>query len=86
MTTEPLFDDTGRCVRHGRLDCPPCEAAERGIEPLYNSVHVYVSTYCIHGYHDNCRLTCKVCEARCRCACHDTLVFDIATSTVRHGP
>lgn len=26
MSTEPPFDSTGRCVRHGRLDCPPCEA------------------------------------------------------------
>lgn len=27
----------------------------------------YVSTYCIHGNHDACRLTCKTCDAPCRC-------------------
>lgn len=39
--------------------------------PLFNSVHIYVSTYCQHAQHERCRLTCKVCEARCRCPCHD---------------
>lgn len=27
----------------------------------------YVSTYCIHGNHEACRLTCKTCDAPCRC-------------------
>lgn len=31
----------------------------------------YWSTYCMHGLHDACRLTCKTCEAPCRCPCHD---------------
>jgi len=32
---EPPFDYHGRCVLHGRLDCPPCEAAERGDGPPF---------------------------------------------------
>lgn len=32
--------------------------------------HVYVSTYCQHEQHNNCRLKCKICEAPCRCWCH----------------
>lgn len=30
----------------------------------------YVSTYCMHGRHEECRETCKICNAPCRCACH----------------
>jgi hypothetical protein len=30
----------------------------------------YYSTYCIHGQHADCRLTCKVCASPCRCKCH----------------
>lgn len=30
----------------------------------------YVSTYCQHGAHSECRLACKVCAERCRCSCH----------------
>lgn len=30
----------------------------------------YFSTYCIHGLHDRCRLTCKHCDRSCRCDCH----------------
>lgn len=32
----------------------------------------YLSTYCIHEAHDQCRLTCKTCDAPCRCSCHGT--------------
>lgn len=32
----------------------------------------YVSTYCLHDLHADCRLTCKTCKAPCRCACHRT--------------
>lgn len=32
--------------------------------------HVYLSTYCLHGKHSDCRLTCKTCAAPCICACH----------------
>lgn len=32
----------------------------------------YLSTYCLHDAHDQCRLTCKLCDAPCRCVCHDT--------------
>ena len=30
----------------------------------------YLSTYCLHGNHADCRLTCKTCRAPCRCRCH----------------
>lgn len=32
--------------------------------------HYYVSTYCLHEKHSDCRLKCKICEAPCRCECH----------------
>lgn len=32
--------------------------------------HLYVSTYCQHGQHGDCRLTCKICSAPCLCPCH----------------
>lgn len=32
--------------------------------------HVYESTYCGHGEHDRCRLTCKICKTLCVCLCH----------------
>ena len=32
--------------------------------------HRYLSTYCLHGVHERCRLFCKICEAPCRCGCH----------------
>jgi hypothetical protein len=30
--------------------------------------HAYISTYCQHGQHDDCRLTCKCCDAPCLCS------------------
>lgn len=32
--------------------------------------HKYVSTYCVHDLHQDCRLSCKHCEAPCLCPCH----------------
>lgn len=32
--------------------------------------HVYMSTACIHAMHGRCRMTCKFCDAPCRCSCH----------------
>lgn len=34
--------------------------------------HDYLSTACHHHLHAHCRLSCKFCPARCRCACHET--------------
>lgn len=31
--------------------------------------HLYISTYCQHTLHGDCRLTCKVCSAPCLCPC-----------------
>ena len=27
----------------------------------------YLSTYCLHGLHDQCRITCKHCPEMCWC-------------------
>jgi hypothetical protein len=40
-------------------------------EVTQDVVHVYWSTYCLHGYHEDCRLTCKICDAPCVCVCHE---------------
>jgi hypothetical protein len=32
--------------------------------------HKYVSTACQHDRHDECRQSCKFCEASCLCDCH----------------
>ncbi len=32
--------------------------------------HVYRSTACQHGLHDQCRHVCKFCDSPCRCDCH----------------
>lgn len=32
--------------------------------------HHYVSTFCIHDLHTECRLTCKTCKSQCLCVCH----------------
>jgi hypothetical protein len=33
-------------------------------------IHLYVSTYCQHEQHSDCRLSCKICKAPCLCPCH----------------
>lgn len=33
-------------------------------------VHDYLSTYCWHENHGDCRLECKTCARPCRCECH----------------
>lgn len=35
------------------------------------TTHLYVSTYCQHDLHANCRLTCKICNNHCLCRCHE---------------
>lgn len=45
-------------------------ALERGEEARQPEDHDYLSTYCYHGNHADCRLTCKTCGASCRCVCH----------------
>lgn len=39
----------------------------------------YFSTYCIHGDCGSCRLTCKTCNAPCRCSCHTPEANDDGT-------
>lgn len=35
--------------------------------------HDYLSTYCHHQLHADCRLACKTCAAVCRCGCHQQM-------------
>jgi hypothetical protein len=37
---------------------------------IHDGQHRYLSTYCLHGDHEACRLTCKLCAAACVCSCH----------------
>lgn len=37
-------------------------------------MHTYLSTSCLHGYHERCEskgAKCKFCEAKCVCSCHE---------------
>lgn len=48
--------------------------SDQRVEPLNQAYLLsyphYYSTYCIHGIHKGCRLTCKTCKSPCLCACH----------------
>lgn len=35
--------------------------------------HLYLSTYCLHDRHEDCRQVCKVCTEPCICSCHDRM-------------
>lgn len=39
--------------------------------PNASPAHAYLSTYCWHENHDNCRRYCKTCQSPCRCGCHE---------------
>ena len=68
-TAGALIDDV---PRHAQLS-----RHVDGTSPGYH-LH-YVSTYCIHGHHLDCRNTCKVCHSLCRCECHSD-----GTSLIAH--
>lgn len=34
---------------------------------MRGSRHAYISTYCQHGEHDDCKRSCKCCDAPCLC-------------------
>ena len=40
------------------------------------SDHSYISTACYHFQHEACRLTCKFCDSRCECPCHEAEAID----------
>lgn len=46
------------------------QAAQAFASPMNSHPH-YTSTYCIHGLHDECRMTCKTCGAFCLCEAED---------------
>lgn len=49
--------------------------------------HTYLSTYCFHGQHGDCRLTCKICQTACICACHKVPVDECRVQDIPgHGP
>jgi hypothetical protein len=45
-----------QCEIGGNMD--PCVHGPKG----------YISTYCLHGFHGDCRMSCKVCGMKCHCA------------------
>lgn len=47
-------------------------------------LHQYVSAYCQHEQHDDCRLTCKFCEVSCLCRCHGAFTQRWATGLSDH--
>ncbi len=49
------------------------ERRQHGVDAAHHTrLGHYLSTYCLHGNHAACRLTCKICDAPCRCVCHST--------------
>lgn len=53
----------------------PSDVRRNRMAPASKSDHMhlsphYLSTYCHHRLHDQCRLTCKICAAPCQCPCH----------------
>jgi hypothetical protein len=65
------------CPKCGKASSHPtdadegyCGACREFTGAGHGALHLYVSTYCIHRLHDQCRLTCKTCGAACLCPCH----------------
>lgn len=66
----------------GEFPVIPPEAVWDGAEAALAEDHEYLSTACLHGYHDHCRSDvniqgkpkvpgqCKWCSAMCICSCH----------------
>lgn len=46
------------------------DLSTRGVRRLRGPDH-YLSTYCYHDLHSDCRLTCKTCGKACLCECHE---------------
>jgi hypothetical protein len=38
------------------------------MDPCVHGPKGYISTYCLHGFHGECRMSCKVCGMKCHCA------------------
>lgn len=56
-----------KAVADALLAVARAELGPASIRP--DGSHHYVSTYCLHGNHGACRLTCKSCPAECACDC-----------------
>lgn len=80
--TDALVQHRRDMHRASPRPCPTCAQSEAAIARARAALegysrtlpvmeHIYVSTYCQHGVHKQCRLECKICQAPCRCTCHD---------------
>lgn len=76
--TPDAYETVKRLIREGAADARqarevihdlPALGFLRDAKPAAEHPH-YTSTYCIHGLHDQCRLTCKTCDEGCQCDCH----------------
>ena len=56
----------------GVLSLRLANAADR-LCSTYSKRHAYTSTACVHQMHGKCRVTCKFCQAGCRCVCHNQM-------------
>ena len=58
-----------RPLGHGASHNPPSRQSKDRTGATLTE-HLYISTWCQHGHHTQCRLTCKLCDAACLCPCH----------------
>ncbi len=60
-------------VHTTRGECLLCKWLHEYEAAMRTDSHVYLSTACQHGKHEECRLVCKFCGAKCTCGCgHET--------------
>lgn len=70
---------------HPSGTCAFCDQREDADAEPSHIEHDYLSTACLHGLHDRCRLRCKFCYTECECTCgHQDLQMDQAVLD-RHG-
>lgn len=64
--TLQISGDNSKAVPSGILN-----VKDSGVPGLDGNYYKhYTSTYCIHGDHSVCKLTCKTCQSPCLCQCH----------------
>jgi hypothetical protein len=60
---------TSRRLAHIAIPCAAATILWRATK-LWTWLGHYTSTDCLHGVHEDCKLACKTCNARCQCRCH----------------
>ncbi len=70
------IDDEPWCFKHSPNEGSSIKgySAKRSSDranALHLSSHKYISTACHHTLHTKCRMTCKFCESKCACLCHN---------------